>query len=75
MNMMMSTPFGTKLDCLYGDVHLMLYERVWDLRITYPKNDIVMHAKDVKSCSKRMTLHPNIMSTFSIVVTDSYSPN
>jgi len=70
INMMTSTSSGTELDCQYGDVALRLYERVWDLRITYPKKDIVTHANDVKSCFKQMKLHPDIMPAFSIMVAD-----
>jgi hypothetical protein len=70
INMMTSTHLGTELDCLYGDVLLRLYERVYDLRVTYPNKDIVMHANDVKSCFKQMKLHPDIMPAFSIMVAD-----
>ena len=68
LNMMTSTSEGSELDCLYGDVALLLYERIWDLRITYPNMDIILHANDVKSCFKQMKLQPDVMPAFSIVV-------
>lgn len=68
VNMMTSTHLGTELDCLYGDTFLTLLERIWDLRISYPNSDIVMHANDVKSCFKQMKLHPDVMPAFSIIV-------
>ena len=70
INMMTSTHLGTELDCLYGDVLLRLYERIYDLRVTYPNKDIVMHANDVKSCFKQMKLHPDIIPVISIMVAD-----
>jgi hypothetical protein len=68
LNMMTSTSEETELDCLYGDVALLLYERIWDLRVTYPNMDIILHANDVKSCFKQMKLQPDVMPAFSIVV-------
>ena len=49
---------------------LLLYERVYDLHITYPRKDIATHANDVRSCFKQMKLHPDIISAFSIMVAD-----
>ena len=69
-NRMTPTPSGTKLGCLYRDITLLLYERAWDLRISYPTKDIITHANDVKSCFKQMKLYPNIMPASFIVVTD-----
>ncbi|KAL7545571.1 hypothetical protein ACHAWF_008925, partial [Thalassiosira exigua] len=70
INMMTSTHLGVELDCEYGDVLLTLLERIWDLRIEYPLLDIVTHANDVKSCFKQMKLHPDVMTAFSLIVTD-----
>ena len=67
---MTSTWFGTELACLYGDTFVVLLERIWDLRITYPFLDIVTHANAVKSCFKQTKLHPDIMAAFSIIVAD-----
>ena len=52
ISMMTSTSQGTKLNCLYGDVALVLYERIWDLQIAYPNMDIATHANSVKFCFK-----------------------
>ena len=70
INMMTSTRHGTEMACLYGDTFVSLLERIWDLRISYPSQDIVTHANDVKSCFKQMKLHPDIMPAFSIMVAD-----
>jgi len=70
INMMTSTRFGTEMLCLYGDTFIQLLERIYDLRITYPLLDIVLHANDVKSCFKQLKLHPDIMPAFSIIIAD-----
>ena len=48
INGMTSTHLGTELDCLYGTTLRDTLERVFDLRITFPTDDIVVHANDVK---------------------------
>ena len=70
INMMTSTRFGTEMLCLYGDTFTQLLERIYDLRITYPLQDIALHANDVKSCFKQLKLHPDIMPAFSIIIAD-----
>ena len=55
---------------LYGDTFIQLLERIYDLRITYPLLDMVLHANDVKSCFKQLKLHPDIMPAFSIIIAD-----
>ncbi len=70
INMMTSTRFGTEMLCLCGDTFIHLLERIYDLRITYPLWDIVLHANDVKSCFKQLKLHLDIMPAFSIVIVD-----
>ena len=70
VNMLTSTRFGTEMKCLYGDTLTQLLERIYDLRITYPDKDIVLHANDVKSCFKQMKLHPDIIPAFSIIIAD-----
>jgi len=70
INMMTSTRFGTEMLCLYGDTFVQLLERIYDLRITYPLLDIILHANDVKSCFKQLKLHPDIMPAFSIIIAD-----
>ena len=68
VNDMTSTHLGTEMDCLYGDTMQTLLERIWDLRGTYPKQDIPIHTNDVQLCFKQMKLHPDIMPAFSIMV-------
>ena len=70
INRMTSTRFGTELACLYGDTMRLVLERIWNLRITFPTKDIVVHANDVKSCFRQLKLHPDVMPAFSIMVAD-----
>ena len=48
INKMSSTYLGTELLCLYGTTLRDTLERIYDLRITHPHADIVVHANDVK---------------------------
>ena len=50
INRMTSTRFGTELTCLYGNTMQQVLERIYDLRITFPARDIIVHANDVKRC-------------------------
>ena len=70
INMMTSTKLGTELPCLYGTTLRDLLERIYDLRISFPDRELVIHANDVKSCFRQLKLHPDIMPTFSIMVAD-----
>ena len=68
VNNMTSTPFGSELDCRYGDVLPRIYKRIWNLRISYPFRDLVLHANDVKSCFRQVKHHPDIVGAFSFAV-------
>ena len=70
INMMTSTASGTELDCQFGDAKLRLLIRIWNLRITYPWLDIVLHANDVKSCFRQLKHHPDVMGAFSYILGD-----
>ena len=48
LNSLTSTHLGTELECLYGTTLRDLLERIYDLRITYPHEELVVHANDVK---------------------------
>jgi hypothetical protein len=58
------------MKCLYGNTLTQLLEQIYDLWITYPDKDIVLHANDVKSCFKQLKLHPDIIPAFSIIIAD-----
>lgn len=70
VNMMTSTSEGVELECKFGDVLQRLLTRIWNLRITYPTRDIVLHANDVKSCFRQLKHHPDVMGAFSYVIND-----
>lgn len=70
VNMMTSTPLGVELDCEYGAVFKRLCTRIWNLRISYPDSDIILHANDVKSCFRQLKHHPDVMGAFSYIVGD-----
>ena len=70
VNMFTSTSEGTELDCAFGDVLFKLLTRVWNLRITHPDRDIVLHANDIKSCFRNLKHHPDVMGAFSCILGD-----
>jgi hypothetical protein len=64
INMMTSTPEGSELACLYGSVPRRILQRVWNIRISYPADDIIIHANDVKSCFRQIKHHPDVVGAF-----------
>ena len=50
LNAMTSTLFGSKLKCEFGTVRESIPTRAYNLWISYPADDIVVHTNDVKSC-------------------------
>ena len=68
INMMTSTHEGSELECLYGVVPSKIFQRIWNLRISYPLIDIILHANDVKSCFRQLKHHPDIVEAFSFVI-------
>jgi hypothetical protein len=68
INNMTSTPFGSELECRYGDVLTRLCQELWNLRISYPHEDIVIHCNDVKSCFRQIKHHPDIVGAFSFIL-------
>ena len=68
VNMMTITSEGTELACEFGDVLLCLLTRIWNLRITYPLRDIILHANDVKSCFRQLKHHPDVAGAFSYIL-------
>lgn len=68
INMMTPDAKKTELRCEFGDVKLRVLIRIWNLRITYPKLDIALHANDVKSCFRQLKHHPDVMGAFSYIL-------
>lgn len=68
VNMMTSTRLGTEEECTFGDVRERIYKRLYNLRITYPEHDLVIHANDVKSAFRQLKLHPDIVGAFSFII-------
>jgi hypothetical protein len=70
INMMTSTPRGTEETCDFGDVREQILQRLYNCRISFPHEDIVIHANDVKSAFRQIKLHPDIMGAFSFIIAD-----
>ena len=71
VNMMTEDASQTELHCNFGLVKLRLYTRLYNLRITYPFLDLFLHANDVKSCFRQLKHHPDVMSAFSFIISDT----
>jgi hypothetical protein len=70
INMMTEDASTAELRCLFGLVKLRLYTRIYNLRITYPMLEIILHANDVKSCFRQLKHHPDCMGAFSFIIDD-----
>ena len=64
VNMMTSTKDGVELACIFGDVFEKVLTRIWNLRISYPFLDIIIHANDIKSCFRQLKHHPDAAGAF-----------
>jgi hypothetical protein len=71
VNAMTSTPHDSKLTCLFRSVRKDILIRAYNLRISCPDEDIVMHANDVKSCYRQIKYHPDVAGTFSYILANS----
>ena len=67
---MTSTPRGSELTCLFGSVHTDILIPAYNLRISYPDDDIVMHANDIKSRFCQIKHHPDVAGAFLYVLAD-----
>jgi len=70
VNAMISTPHGSELTCLFQLVQTDILIRAYNLRISYPDDNIVVHANDVKSCFRQIKHHPDIAGAFSYILVD-----
>jgi hypothetical protein len=62
---MTSTPYGSELKCKFGSVPEAILIRVYNLRISYPNNDVIVHTNDVKFCFCQIKHHPDVAGAFS----------
>ena len=69
--MMTEDASEVELPCEFGDVKQRLYRRLYNLRITYPDRDLVVHANDVKSCFRQLKHHPDVMGAFSYIISST----
>ncbi|KAL3803843.1 hypothetical protein HJC23_004005 [Cyclotella cryptica] len=70
VNAMTSTPLGLELSCEFGAVCENILVRAYNLRLSYPNDDIVVHANDVKSCFRQIKHHPDVAGAFSYILAD-----
>lgn len=70
INFMTSTPHGSKLHCEFGSVCKDILIRAYNLCISYPLDDIVIHANNVKSCFRQIKHHPDVVGAFSYVLAE-----
>ena len=68
VNVMTSTHKGIELDCEFGDTFTKVLTRIWNLRLMYPDDDIIIHANDVKSCFRQIKHHPDVVGAFSYII-------
>ena len=64
INMMTSCTKDTELHSAFGDMKTRLYTCIYNLRITYPHDDIIVHANNVKSYFNQLKHHPDVVGAF-----------
>ena len=76
---MTSKPYGSKLHCKFGSIRKDILICIYNLHISYPKDNIVIHANDIKSCFCQIKHHPDIVWAFSYILSNylffNYSPS
>ncbi len=68
VNLMTSTNQGTELDCTFRTVMTDFPTHTWNLRNSFPKRDITIHANNVKLFFCQLKHHPDVMGAFSFVI-------
>ncbi len=64
VNQMTSTHYGSELHCKFGTIRADILICAYNLCISYPNDDIVIHANDIKSCFCQIKHHPDIVRIF-----------
>jgi hypothetical protein len=67
---MTSTPRGSELHCEFGIVCEDIFIWAYNLWISYPTDEIVVHANDVKLCFHQIKHHPDVAGAFSYILAD-----
>ena len=68
VNQMTFTPYGSELHCKFGSIWEDILIRVYNLCLSYPDDDIVIHANDVKSCFHQIKHHSDVVGAFLYVL-------
>jgi hypothetical protein len=74
INKITSTTSGSEIACSFGNIPQDIFVRAYNLCITYPEHDIVLHANDIKSAFCQIKHHPDIMGAFSYTIADYLFP-
>ena len=62
------TPIHKESPITFGSTKIDHMVRLYNLRITYPQEEIVMAAPDIKACFRFPRMHPDLAGSFSFVV-------
>lgn len=68
-NSMTSMPFVSELHCEFGYIWEAILTHVY-MHITYPHNNIAVHANDVKSCFNKIKHYPDIIGAFLYILAE-----
>jgi len=66
MNMM--TPMGNELEVSFGNTFPKLCAWIWNLRITYPNEDILLAFVDISSCFRFPRIAADLAEAFGFIV-------
>ena len=62
------TPIHKEAPITFGSTKIDHMVRLYNLRITYPQEEIVMAAPDIKACFRFPRMHPDLDGSFSFVI-------
>jgi hypothetical protein len=67
-SMNMVTPMELKMEITFGTVFTNLCIWIWNLRISYPKEDILLAFLDISSCFRFPRIFPDLVGAFGFIV-------
>ena len=66
------TPTDKELECSFGCVYMVFCTWLWNLRISYPEEEIYLAFIDISSCFRWPRLCPDLIGAFGFVIGSIY---
>ena len=66
------TPTDDKPEITFGDAKNLFYNDLYNTRISYPDDDILLATSDIKACFRHPRVHPDLTGAFGFYADDYY---